>query len=422
MTKAMSRTTRRPALRGIVTAIVAVTGIEDEVKDIIVPGAFAMTLAKRRPKVAYMHDWKDPIGRVLKIVELKPGDAALPAALPDGRPWPKGGGAVIATMQFHLGTTRGRDMFEHCRQWAINGEAAFSIGYSVPDGMSSKREDGVRLIYGLELYEVSLVLHGAHTMALALEVKDAMGTMDKPTEVKLAAAQTIEVPEDSVMVALYPEVEVAEGLTVPGGLDVADLHVTLALPAGAELSDVVEAVTRVAGDHNPLAGHIGGLGIFPPSGDNGIPIWRPVDVPGLVELRQAILAALAAGGHPHRSEHGFTPHMTIGYDLPSAAPIENVPVKFPAVTVIRGNEDRIDVPLGEKRMPAMSGKAALAVMEARLVNALIDGKDAQAAVLEAKMLTAASAPDVTLPGLGRPRKTPLRTKRNRTRRPQEVTA
>src|SRR6478752_2553609 len=122
----MASTARRPALRGIVTAIAAVTGVKDEVDDIIVPGGFTATLKKRRPKVCSGHDWQKPIGRVLTVVELKPGDKRLPATLPDGRPWPEEGGALIAVMQFHLNTIAGREAFEHCRQWHINGEAAFS--------------------------------------------------------------------------------------------------------------------------------------------------------------------------------------------------------------------------------------------------------------------------------------------------------
>ena len=425
MTNAMSRTARRPALRGIVTAIVAVTGVEDEVADIIQPGAFTATLKKRRPKVCYMHDWKKPIGRVLTIVELKPGDKRLPTHLPDGREWPEGGGALIAVMQFHLNTAGGREAFEHARQWHVNGEAAFSIGYRVPDGMSSKRGDGVRIIYALDLFEVSLVLHGAHTMALALEVKSADGADVPVREIKVSAEQAVEVPSDSVMVALYPSADAAEALKVDGGEPAKDLHITLALPgAGASMDQVAAVVAQVLADHDPLTGHVGGLGIFPPGpGSDGIPIWRTVDVPGLAELRHDLVAALTEAGYAHQSEHGWTPHMTIGYSLPSVAPIENVPVTFDHVTVVlgdNGSTDRVDLPLGGRREPApMSGKAALAVYEARLLNAYIEGKSAEAAVIEAKMLNAAT---VDVPTLGKPHKTPLRKRRTRPDRPQEVTA
>ncbi|MGL5816664.1 MAG: 2'-5' RNA ligase family protein [Phycicoccus sp.] len=415
---------RRPLLRGLVTALVAVTGTQDEVMDIIVPGAFTNTLAKRRPKLAYMHDWHKPLGRVLRIEELRPGDQRLPKDLPDGRAWPKEAGAVIAVMQFNLRTALGREMFEHCREWHIDGEAAFSIGYNVPDGMSTKRDDGVRLIYALDLYEVSLVLHGAHTMALALEVKDALGGEGKPTEVKDAPpGGVVDVPEDSVMVALYPAPDVAAELAVPGGCPADDLHITLALPGGADFDKVVAAVERAASGFGPLSGHVGGVGLFPPAvGSDSVPIWRAVDVPGLVEVRQAVVAALAAAETPHESEHGWTPHLTIGYSLPEAAPIENVRVQFPAVTVIRGDQYRVDVTLGAQPKAGMSGKAGMAVMEAHLVNALVSDNHPGAAVLEAKMLTAAADGDAELPSLGRASKTPVRKKRARTRQDQEVPA
>lgn len=209
------QTQRGGKLRGVVTAIVAVTGIEDSVQDIIVPGAFKDTLRTLRPKFCYMHDWKDPIGRVLRIVELAPGDRRLPAKVPDGRPWPAEAGAVIAVLQFHLDTTRGRDMFVHCREWAKNNEAAFSIGYKVLPNMATKGADGIRRIYALALYEVSLVLQGAHNMALALEVKnapsgdasdretktnDGVAFIEFPSEVKAGVPGVADTPSDHAAV------------------------------------------------------------------------------------------------------------------------------------------------------------------------------------------------------------------------------
>ena len=416
-------------MRGIATVIAAVTGVQDEVMDVIAPGAFTATLSKRRPKACFAHDWAKPVGRVLSAIELRPGDKRLPKTLPDGRPWPEEGGALIAVIQFHLNTALGREMFEHCRQWHINGEAAFSIGYRVPEGMSTKRPDGVRMIYALDLFEISLVLHGAHTMALALEVKSADGGDVPAREIKVSVEQTVEVPSDSVMVALYPTADAAAQLAVKGGETPDALHITLALPgAGASMDEVAAAVAQVVREHDPLTGGVGGLGIFPPSGPAGIPIWRAVDVPGLAELRNDIVTALTEAGYVHQSEHGWTPHLTIGFNLPSVAPIENVPVQFDTVAVVvgdNGSTNRVNLPLGKPATPAapvMSGKAALAVYEARMVNALIEGKDAAAAVLEAKMLNAMTAGTATVPTLGKTTKTPPRKRRTRPTRPQEVTA
>lgn len=400
MTKAVARIRRAPAPRGIVTAIVAVTGVEDEVRDIIVPGAFADTFKKIRPKVCYMHDWNKPLGRVLSILELKPGDKRLPKELPDGRAWPEKGGAIIATMQFHLGTTLGRDMFEHCRQWALNGEAAFSIGYRVVDGMSSKRADGVRLIYALNLYEVSLVLHGAHNMALALEVKSADGGevvrgTGWPLETKSAPELAPSVGDDpTCMVALYPSRTVAEQIAVKGGSAPSDLHITLALPGTKDVDEVARIISPIVAGAKPLSGKVGGVGVFPPSED-GTPVWATVDVPGLAELRHSIITALTEAGYPHQSEHGFTPHMTLGYDLPSVSPLDPTEVAFGAVSVVDGDR-RIDL-LPATHAPTVPAPAGVAPGAAALeVKAARRPVAASMAVASAKRLPV-NVPTVNAP-------------------------
>jgi len=76
------------APEGIVELIAAITGIADDVSDIINPGAFRRTLRERRPKVCANHRWDAPIGRVLDIKELLPGDPRLPRTSGDGRAWP----------------------------------------------------------------------------------------------------------------------------------------------------------------------------------------------------------------------------------------------------------------------------------------------------------------------------------------------
>ena len=162
---------RRPARpKGIIKAVVAVTGVEDQVSDIITPGIFAATLRKRRPKVVFHHDFKDFAGRIISIEEWLPGDARLPRRQPNGEPWPPMAGALVATMQFNMNAARGREVYEWARFYAETGEAAWSIGYTVPNGMWVKR-GGIRHILGIDLFEVSLVLHGAHPLTMALEVK-----------------------------------------------------------------------------------------------------------------------------------------------------------------------------------------------------------------------------------------------------------
>ncbi|MEE1764409.1 NUDIX domain-containing protein [Streptomyces sp. SP18BB07] len=160
--------------RGTSRAIYAVTGVVDEVQDLIVPGAFARTLAKRPVKTVWHHGWKDPVGVVVLCEEWLPGDPRF-RDIPD---WPAEAGALVATVIYNLRTRQGRDCYEQVRQWHEHKQAAFSIGYRVPDTGASKRGDGVRVIHDLDLFEVSPVLHGAHPLTRSLEVKSATGGHD----------------------------------------------------------------------------------------------------------------------------------------------------------------------------------------------------------------------------------------------------
>jgi hypothetical protein len=131
---------------GIVTAVVSVTGVVDEVDDIILPGAYRETLEKRLPKVCWHHSWEQPIGRVLAIEELMPGDSRLPKLTRDGKAWPREAGALIATMQINMKSDRCREAYEAIRFYSESGECEYSIGYKVQPGKSSRDSKGIRRI------------------------------------------------------------------------------------------------------------------------------------------------------------------------------------------------------------------------------------------------------------------------------------
>ncbi|MGW3626269.1 NUDIX domain-containing protein [Streptomyces sp. NPDC000880] len=169
-----TRSSHPSTLRGTSRAIYAVTGVVDEVNDLIVPGAFAHTLANRPVKAAWHHEWKDAVGVVLDVEEWLPGDRRF-ADVPN---WPAEAGALVATVAYNRRTTKGRDTYEQVKQWHEHGEAAFSIGYRVPTDGATRRSDGVRVIHRLDLFEVSPVLHGAHPLTRSLEVKAATGPAD----------------------------------------------------------------------------------------------------------------------------------------------------------------------------------------------------------------------------------------------------
>lgn len=442
---------RQLAPEGLVVAICAVTGTVDQVEDVIVPGAFTRTLRERRPKVVWHHSWTDPIGRVLHIEELRPGDRRLPRVTQDGNPWPRDAGALLATMQLNLRTERGREVFENLRFWHESQEAAFSIGYKVPAGKATKGRDGSRYIHELDLYEVSPVLHGAHPLTMTLEVKasasagsewktpapqyavassvaDGSTAGDAVSEakalpktekcgfckaqatkrvlhaegkayvpvcdshegmarsavgasevsgVKLIETKTAEQATGTgVMVALYPPPDVAEALAHPDGSPAGDLHVTLAYLGDADdltvttdqLADTVRGA--LLPDETGLSGTVGGLGQFPDGGD-GTPVYVPVDVPGLSDLRERIVAAITGSpaGEALRGDHGFTPHLTLGYDL-DVDPVESTPVVFDTVHVVVGGE-HVQVPLNQPaaaRAPMEAKDAFTVVMEAKAWN------------------------------------------------------
>jgi 2'-5' RNA ligase/phage head maturation protease len=388
---------RRPAqTKGVVRAIYAVTGVVDEVADLIVPGAFTRTLVTRRVKAAWHHEWKDPVGAVLEVEEWMPGDPRF-ATIPGGIVWPREAGALVATVQYNLRTTRGRDTYEQVRQWHENGEAQFSIGYKVTVGGASKRHDNVRVIHDLDLYEISPVLHGAHPMTRSLEVKTAarFGGQElerkaiwSAVELKAAEAQT----GRGVMVALKLPPDVAARIAHPEGTAPADLHITLAYlgdaaALGGHPDDLRDIVASAVSGLAPLTGSIGGIGKFPDTGD-GEPTWVPVDVPGLVELWQRVADALRTSVYADKlkTDHGFTPHITLGYNLPDTEPVPATPVTFEQITVVSGPDTSL-VPLGgtaqEQPPQAPDAPAPAPPLEA---------KTASQIVMEAKALDTRPAP------------------------------
>lgn len=149
---------------GIVEAYVSVTGVVDNVNDIIQPGAYTKTLEKRTPKGVWSHDWNTPISKALDVKELLPGDPNLPEHFSNGEKWDKSAGALYVKMQFNMKTQRGRDAFEDVVFYGDQQE--WSIGYNVPQGEAVKDKDtGIRHIKSLELFEFSPVLFGAATQA-----------------------------------------------------------------------------------------------------------------------------------------------------------------------------------------------------------------------------------------------------------------
>ena len=222
------------AAQGIVETVISVTGVVDNVKDRIKPGAYTKTLANRLPKGVWSHDWNEPVSKTLAVKELMPGDADLPKAMPNGKPWPKEAGALKVKTQFNLDTQRGREAFSDVV--FFGEEQEWSIGYNVPvGGAKVDPQSGVRDIDFLELYEYSPVLFGAMPLARTTSVKDAQMAFKALMEGGAASwtQQADGVPEfgddDST--------DDAEGKSVLGGD-----QMILVKTAIQTLSDLLEAV------------------------------------------------------------------------------------------------------------------------------------------------------------------------------------
>ncbi|WP_043636822.1 2'-5' RNA ligase family protein [Nonomuraea candida] len=341
----------------------------------------------RKPKGIHSHDTKAWVSRAEEYEEWLPGDPRLPKETKDGKPWPAGAGAVFVRAFYNLNTKRGRQAYEEAKFYSETNEQEWSIGYSVPPGGARKdTKTGIRRIYDLDWFEYSQVLFGAasHTMTLSVksgmpevERKAAPGTdewgdlldgYDEPATSASRSEEARSVDELRAMVSLTIPADVAEQVAVEGGLPAAELHVTLAyLGEGlddATLADAALVVERVAAEHGPLSGIIGGVGVFP-EGEDGIPAWVPVDVSGLTELRQKVVQALDEAGIWYAVDHGFTPHMTLTYLAPGdpmPAPVEPTPVTFGALT-LAVEDDHEDFPLTGAAEPAPERAAPVADVE-----------------------------------------------------------
>jgi HK97 family phage prohead protease len=153
--------------QGIVEAFVAGIGNKDSVGDIIVSGAFADSLKRRKPRVVWGHDWNSPIGKVLEIYEVPRTDQRLPAKMRNA-----GIGGLYVRVQFNLKSERGRQAFADVS--FFGEEQEWSIGYKTLDADFDPARNA-NVLKKVELYEVSPVLHGANQLTGTISIK-----ADKP--------------------------------------------------------------------------------------------------------------------------------------------------------------------------------------------------------------------------------------------------
>jgi 2'-5' RNA ligase len=150
------------------------------------------------------------------------------------------------------------------------------------------------------------------------------------------------------MLALYPPADVAAKLSQPGGVEPSDMHLTLVFAGDADLiaAATLTAAARSAAGAGQVTGTVSGHARF--TGGPQDALVALVDSPDLEELRRAAVHALEAAGVDLPRDHGFTPHITIGYLAPGdASPLTRlgaVPVSFDILTAVHATT-RTGIPL-----------------------------------------------------------------------------
>ena len=187
---------------GIVECFVAGIGNKDSVGDVCASGAFAKSLQRRKPRVVWGHNWNDPIGKVLEIYEVPANDSRLP-----GKMRMAGIGGLYARVQFNLKSEKGKEAFSNVA--FFGEEQEWSIGYKT---LRAQYDPNLQanILYEVELYEVSPVLHGANQLTGTISVKsEEMPTSGMPTEVIIQPA--VAPAEDDTSSKLIAELEKRTG-------------------------------------------------------------------------------------------------------------------------------------------------------------------------------------------------------------------
>ena len=148
---------------GIVECFVAGIGNKDSVGDVCAPGAFTKSLLRRKPRVVWGHNWNDPIGKVLEIYEVGSSDPRLPLKMKMA-----GIGGLFAKVQFNLNSEKGKEAFANVA--FFGEEQEWSIGYKTLRAQFDQKSQA-NILYEVELYEVSPVLHGANQLTGTISVK-----------------------------------------------------------------------------------------------------------------------------------------------------------------------------------------------------------------------------------------------------------
>jgi 2'-5' RNA ligase len=161
---------------------------------------------------------------------------------------------------------------------------------------------------------------------------------------------------DHAMVALYPDLEVAQRYAITGGLEPEKMHVTMAYLGLADDVDKA-AVQRALASlpvREPFTAQISGHARF--TGGEEDVLVALVDSPHIEQLRADLIQALEKQGVSIPRDHGFTPHMTITYmDEQALTPVvrlEPADARFGSVWLKHG-KTKTEYPFGDPAAEAI---------------------------------------------------------------------
>ena len=167
--KAFQTEWKADGVTGVIEGYGAVFGNVDTYGDIIVRGAFAGTMGKRKVKMLWQHDPSQPIG---VWDEMREDDQGL---------WMKG--------RILPGVAKGKEAIELMAAGAIEG---LSIGYRTVD---AEWKEGNRVIKEVDLWETSIVTFPANEMAGAsvksIETERDLEQLLRDNGIPKAAAKSI---------------------------------------------------------------------------------------------------------------------------------------------------------------------------------------------------------------------------------------
>ena len=139
---------------GVFEGYASVFGLIDSGRDEVVPGAFAASLVRRGAagvKMLWQHRAAEPIGQWTSISEDRRG--------------------LRVTGRLNLAVARAREVLALMRERAVDGlSIGFKAGRSAID-----RKTGIRRLYAVDLWEISVVTFPMLPQARITAVKDAAG-------------------------------------------------------------------------------------------------------------------------------------------------------------------------------------------------------------------------------------------------------